>query len=137
MIYNTSMTQVVRRHSKYTEAVKLTLQQCGHATNAELTDDLRRDYPHLSDTTVHRITQRLIEDGLAQYAPNAVDGAMVFDANTAPHDHFECTHCAKVRDITVPTSCRQAIRQVIGKCRIDGSLTIVGVCDRCMKNDSA
>ncbi|PID31260.1 hypothetical protein CR983_02025 [Candidatus Saccharibacteria bacterium] len=121
-----------RRHSKYTEAVKYSLARAGHATNAQLADDLRRNYPHLSDTTVHRITQRLIEDGLAQYAPHAVDGAMVFDANTTAHDHFECAKCGMLRDIVVPDPVRDALGASINDCTLDGPLKIIGTCRDCM-----
>ncbi|MCB9820076.1 transcriptional repressor [Candidatus Nomurabacteria bacterium] len=125
-------TATKRRRSKYVESVRQSLAYFGHATNAQLADDLRRIYPHVSDTTVHRITQRLLEDGETQLAPNAADGAMVFDSNIDIHDHFECAKCEKLRDITVSTSCRESLRSTIGDCRLNGSLKIVGTCCECI-----
>lgn len=127
------MAVAIRRHSKYAEAVKRSLAYYGHATNAQMADDIRRSYPHLSDTTVHRITQRLVDDGLAQLAPNAVDGAMVFDSNLAPHDHFECAQCGRLSDISVPADARRQIHAAIGHCRLSGSLKIVGECCDCIE----
>jgi Fur family peroxide stress response transcriptional regulator len=124
--------KVVRRHSKYVDAIKVSLAHFGHATNAQLCDDLRSSYPHLSDTTVHRITQRLYEDGEIGFATLNQWGAMVYDANTAPHDHFYCESCDRLRDITLPKHTRQVILQSIGPCKISNSLKINGVCQTCI-----
>lgn len=126
------MSTITRRRSRYVSAVQQALKHFGHATNAELTDDLRRSYPHLSDTTVHRITQRLCEDGEIQLVAHDDDGAMIFDANTSVHDHFECSECGSLRDISVPIDARRSIRAVIGSCRLNGPLKIVGECHKCM-----
>lgn len=127
------MDTVVRRRSRYVSAVRQSLQYFGHATNAELTDDLRRSYPHLSDTTVHRITQRLLEDKEVQLVGHDETGAMIFDANTAAHDHFECSLCGQLYDISVPSSCRRDIRSTIGVCRLNGPLKVVGECKKCLE----
>lgn len=126
------MAIATRRRSKYADSVRSILTTYGHATNAQIARQLRQSYPDISDTTVHRITQRLVEDGEAQYAPNAADGSMLFDNNTSMHDHFECSICGELRDITIPTSGRNMIRQAIGDCRVDGPLKIVGTCCNCM-----
>lgn len=127
------MAIATRRRSKYADTIRSILATVGHATNAQLADILRQSYPDVSDTTVHRITQRLIEDGEVRYAPNATDGSMLFDTNTNTHDHFECSVCGELRDITIPASGRSILRQAIGDCRVDGSLKIVGTCCNCMK----
>lgn len=129
------MATVARRRSKYTDVVRRTLAYFGHATNAQITDDLRRSYPHISDTTVHRITQRLYEDGEVALAPHALDGAMVYDSNTTQHDHFRCQDCEKMRDIIVPVSCRKMMRVATGPCRLDGPLLIIGTCESCIESN--
>ncbi len=126
------MTIATRRKTKYVDTLQHSLAELGHATNSQLADELRRAYPNVSDTTVHRITQRLIDDGDAAYAPNRQDGSMLFDNNTSSHDHFECAKCGDLRDITIPASGRETIRAAIGDCRVDGSLKIVGTCCDCM-----
>lgn len=129
------MTIATRRKTRYTDALRNVLVMFGHATNAQLADELRRDFPSLSDTTVHRITQRMIEDGEIQYAPNAADGSKLFDSNVSEHDHFECAGCGELRDITISDAGRESIRQSIGDCRVDGSLKIVGTCCNCMTSN--
>lgn len=126
------MTIATRRRSKYADSIRHILSELGHATNAQVAAMLRRSYPHVSDTTVHRITQRLLIDGEVQHAPNASDGSMLFDSNITRHDHFECSVCGELRDISIPESGRDTIREAIGDCRVDGSLKIVGKCCGCM-----
>lgn len=126
------MNQRVRRRSKYTDAVKYSLTHFGHATNGQITDDLRRSYPHISDTTVHRITQRLHVGGEIGLAPHAWDGSMVYDADTTPHDHFRCESCDALRDIDIPQSCRASIGKVLGDDRLDGPLLVSGTCADCI-----
>lgn len=128
------MTVASRRHSKYSEAVHNSLAHFGHATNAQLADDLRRSYPHISDTTVHRVTHRLYEDGVIGFATLDRSGVMVYDARTSPHDHFYCEQCDKLRDISVSSACRSAIKQSIGPCELSESLKIVGRCRQCIDN---
>ena len=128
------MATVTRRKSKYTDAVKRSLKYFGHATNAQITDDLRRSYPHISDTTVHRITQRLYEDGKISMAPHDYGGAMVYDSHVTVHDHFRCHDCGRLRDIVVPAACRKMMRLATGPCRLDGPLLVVGTCESCIEN---
>lgn len=134
MIYNMAMQTPVRRKSKYVEAVKNSLEYFGHATNAQITDDLRRSYPHVSDTTIHRITQRLLEDGEIAQAPPAWDGSMVYDANIDQHDHFQCSQCDGLRDIVIPAAGRRSVRGAIAPCRLDGPLLIMGTCKDCLED---
>lgn len=122
------------RKSKYVQAVSSALARREHATNAQLADDLRVIYPDVSDTTVHRVTQRLVTAGECAKAPLAKCGSRRFDAKIEPHDHFECSDCGRLRDINLSDEFREEIRASIGGCRIEGSLTIQGVCQQCLTN---
>ena len=122
------------RHTKYTKAVTEVLRQKGHATNAELLQDLRCEYPELSSTTVHRITSRMIERGEVQLAPSGKGNVRRFDANIQAHDHFVCEICDMLRDAQLGQIIRPAIETAIGdNCSISGSLTVAGVCKNCAK----
>ena len=122
-----------RRRSKYVEAVKVSLRHFSHATNAQICDDLRNLYPHLSDTTVHRITQRLYEDGEIGFALLDRYGAMVYDYRTLPHDHFYCEYCDQLQDMRLPAECRDSIARAIEPCVMGESIKIVGTCQACRK----
>lgn len=122
---------VARRETKYTLALRSASHRLGHATNAELAEELRIKFPYVSDTTVHRVSQRLCEDGELQLAPKALDGSVRYDTNSQPHDHFACGSCDSLRDIQVPLACRALIQHQLGGCLVSGPLTITGICQRC------
>lgn len=120
-----------RRETKYTCAIKAALDRLGHATNAELAHAVRAEYPLVSDTTIHRVTQRFYDDGECIEAPKSADGATRYDANTVFHDHFMCESCGAMRDIAIPVEVRQTIEADLDGCCLNGSLTIVGECKKC------
>lgn len=123
------------RKSKYTELIRASLLRRGHATNTQIADDVRVAYPLVSDTTIHRVTQRLVTRGQCGLAPIAHCGSRRFDATPTAHDHFECSRCGDLRDITISASFRGELRQEVGDCSANGPLTIQGVCRKCLKNE--
>lgn len=120
------------RTTKYCRAIALYLHAAGHASNAQILDYLRREFPDLSATTVHRATTRLVQRGELAYAPAAPDGSMRFDNNIHPHDHFMCTVCGQLRDTTIGTAIKPQLENALGEdCEISGNLTIGGICKQC------
>ncbi len=122
-----------RRTTKYVTEVKRVVFLRGHATNAEILDELRVTYPKLSATTVHRVSQRLYEDGELGRGPKSLDGSVRYDANVDRHDHFMCTMCGQVRDVSIPQACLSIIKCNVEDCSISGPLTVSGVCNSCKK----
>lgn len=92
---------VTLRQTKYCRSLEGILASKGHATNAQLLDALRANYPDVSATTVHRATARLARRGIIAYAPTDHDGSMQYDANVIPHDHFQCSACGMLRDTDI------------------------------------
>ena len=132
MIYNKNMTQIVsRRITKYTDSILSILCQLQHATNAEIASRLRELYSNVSDTTVHRITQRLQSDGIIGLAPASRQGCLRYDFSPESHDHFICSECDSLQDIKVPDSVRRQIERQLDGCCFDGPLVITGVCQQC------
>ena len=132
MIYNKNMTQIVsRRITKYTDSILSILCQLQHATNAEIASRLRELYSNVSDTTVHRITQRLQSDGVIGLAPASRQGCLRYDFSPESHDHFICSECDSLQDIKVPDSVRCQIECQLDGCCFDGPLVITGVCQQC------
>lgn len=128
------MTQTInRRMTKYTNDIVNILREKQHATNAEIAQQLRLLYPEVSDTTVHRVTQRLQEDGVIGLAPKTQHGCLRYDTLPHLHDHFVCSNCDNLRDITISDDVREQIKCQIGDCLFDGSLTIAGTCKECQK----
>lgn len=121
------------RQTKYHNAIKTALVRVGHASNNDLLRELKKIYPELSATTVHRATARLASRGEIGIAPSRKDGSMRYDANLKPHDHFICNSCDILRDTDVKGQITPILEASIGDCQISGRLTIGGVCKNCMK----
>ena len=131
------MTQPIRRESKYTSLVRDCIAQLGHATHAEIIAYCTKQYPQVSATTIHRITQRLVEDGEVALAPKTQAGDKRFDARTEPHDHFCCSSCDCLVDIDCPPACREMLQQQVCDCTIDGPIMVCGMCKECACCDKA
>ena len=101
------MTQIVsRRITKYTDSILSILCQLQHATNAEIASRLRESYSNVSDTTVHRITQRLQGDGVIGLAPASKQGCLRYDFSPESHDHFICSELCRSEERRVGKECR-------------------------------
>jgi Fur family peroxide stress response transcriptional regulator len=129
MIYNSVMQAV--RETKYTQAIIDVLTELGHGTNSDIALKLRKSYPEVSDTTVHRVTARLAERAQIGSGPRDLNGNLRYDANTEPHDHFICTGCKGIRDIDIANEILPVVQEALGGCGIDGRLEIKGLCTRC------
>jgi len=121
-----------QRQTKYCLAIKQRLKSMGHATNAELLSDLRKEFPELSATTIHRATARLESRGCITIAPSCCDGSMRYDANIEPHDHFQCTMCGLIKDVNVKNKVIPVLESNISNCIISGQLLINGKCNNCI-----
>lgn len=126
---------VLPRKTKYCTEIKKILSDMGHATNYELLQELKKSFPELSATTVHRATARLCDRSEIAEAPSAKDGSKRYDANTTPHDHFLCVKCDLLRDADIRDKVIPILESSMDDCRISGSLTVSGVCKSCMKLD--
>lgn len=112
-----------------TRIVQQKLQQMKHATNQQLHLAVLSEMPHLSLTSVHRITKRLIENNMASsFMSN--DGNVVIDARVDAHNHFNCLVCGGVIDIDLDESVKSSIQNQIDS-NIIGALTINGTCGLC------
>ena len=124
------------RQTKYCTAILEVLGGCGHATNLELLTALRRTYPGLSATTVHRATQRLATRGKIAVAPPTKDGSTRYDANLRAHDHFLCSDCGVLMDTDIKDKVVPILQDSIAGCNVSGRLTISGICKLCDKGVS-
>ncbi len=131
MVYIKSMLKPSSRNTKYSDAIISFLQSAGHATNTDVLEALRADFPDLSATTVHRATARLCGQGKIADAPNDAHGNLRYDANTAPHHHFYCGCCDTLRDIQLSAQTLREIEQELGGCKLSGQLLITGNCKEC------
>lgn len=126
-------TSVRPRQTKYKQAIKASLDKLGHATNNDLLLVLQKTFPELSATTVHRATAGMAARGEIGIGPKDRSGAMRYDSNIRPHDHFNCSNCDILRDADIKQDIAPIIEKSIGDCRISGRLVIAGICKNCIK----
>lgn len=126
-------TTITERQTKYCLAIEELLKELGHATNAQLLEAIRMQFPDVSATTVHRATARLASRGKIAVAPTMIDGSMRYDANITPHDHFMCSNCGVLRDTDIKAQVKPILETEIGDCTISGRLTVSGLCKKCTK----
>ncbi len=107
------------------------LKKLGHATNQDLAIEAHKKMPGISATTVHRITNRLVEAGMASYAP-INDGIKVLDANVSLHDHFVCRACKRIIDIALTPELIDGIQEQIPGKLVRNSIVITGLCEQCI-----
>lgn len=119
------------RQTKYCRRISDVLAKVGHATNAELLEILRGEFPGVSATTVHRATTRLAARGVIAIAPPAPDGSMRYDGDTSPHDHFACSNCGIIRDAHVTERVISILQEEIADCNVSSNLVINGICNTC------
>ncbi len=130
---NVATTQ---RQTKYCQAIEDLLASMGHATNSELLVELRKTYPNLCATTVHRATSRLATRGLIAIAPPSRDGSTCYDTNVIPHDHFLCISCGMRRDTNINYKVTPILESSMDDCHISGRLTISGLCKQCKEKNT-
>ena len=128
------MQIVEQRNTKYVDAVKDALERLGHATNNEIIAEIRKNYPEVSATTIHRVTSRLLERGVIARAPKCADGSERFDIRTERHHHFMCSQCDRLCDVDNSTQAKQAmatLKALVEDCKIAGTVTMTGICNNC------
>lgn len=121
------------RQSKYCLQIAAIINEIGHASNVQILQILQQRYPDVSATTVHRATARLASRGELGIAPNDLNGAMRYDANTQPHDHFLCASCGMLKDVDIADQVAKLLQQTIAGCGASGRITISGTCKQCSK----
>ncbi len=122
--------KTAQRITPQTMAVLDVARRFGHCSNHQILIEVRKKFPMLTATTVHRITNRLVGNGLLANGPQ-INGVQLIDANTLPHDHFMCSACDGIKDIAINKSVRASIQKELGIKRLPKSLTIYGDCDTC------
>lgn len=119
------------RESRYCDIVRVSLVRLGHATNAMLLREVRKTYPRVSATTIHRVTARLAARGELMPSPANLQGAMRYETNKAAHDHFMCTVCGKLHDIDIANEVTKLFEEKLLDCRPSGRVVVSGTCGTC------
>ncbi|NJK72743.1 MAG: transcriptional repressor [Synechococcaceae cyanobacterium SM2_3_60] len=83
-----------QRYAVYTNL----LGRCDHPTAEQILQDLNQDAPTSSQATVYSSLQALRDVGLVREV-RLDAGICRYDANMAPHHHFQCQSCGHIEDV--------------------------------------
>lgn len=108
-----------------------------HPTAAWLYDELRKEFPHLSQGTVYR-NLNILADQKRIKILNTGSGFAHFDADTSVHNHVICTRCGRVDDVCMTSDIRQEREaSSVSGYRIDSHrLDFFGLCPDCQNLES-
>lgn len=125
-----------RRYSKQRELIRRSLQsRTDHPSAEMLYQNLKPQEPSLSLGTVYRNLNQLVADGHALRMSFHSDR---YDANTAEHPHFYCTHCHKLYDLDLPVD--EMLDQIVSGAghRVERhDLIFRGTCSACVERGAA
>lgn len=127
-----------RNSRQRTALLELLKSTKSHPTALWIYDELRKEFPDLSQGTVYRNLSVLAEQGLVQVLRSGSSFDR-FDADTSAHYHVICTECGKVDDVkmkadaAIETEAAGATGYRISGHRLD----FYGVCSECQKKNTA
>ncbi len=125
-----------RKYSRQREAIRQFLAgRTDHPTADTIYTSLREEYPNLSLGTVYRNLAVLADMGEIQRINTGI-GPERYDGRVSEHQHFICTRCGRVFDVTSANT-DELIRIAAGSCpgKIDFCTTnFYGICDDCQED---
>ena len=107
-----------------------------HPSTDQICAAVRRQHPHVSLATVHRILEQFCEVGEARKVTLLHDVAR-YDGNVEPHHHVLCVRCRRVQDVVIP-DVDKLLEDIptLGQFAVLGcSLEINALCKRCQSAD--
>lgn len=122
------------RQTKYTAAVVEATAILKHATTGQILGIVQQIYPEVSETTIRRVADRLLERGVLGSAPKTIDGCERYDTDTTLHHHFLCDTCSHLCNIADSDQVQASVallKSLNKHCHIAGAITLQGLCREC------
>jgi Fur family peroxide stress response transcriptional regulator len=109
-----------------------------HPSAEDICATVRKQLPHISLATVHRILEQFCEAGEARKVTPLHESAR-YDGHAEPHHHVVCVQCKQIRDIEMPAADKLIEGTTsLGEFAVLGcSLEINALCRRCRTNQAA
>lgn len=98
-----------------------------HFTVDDLYNEMKREIPNLSRTTIYNTVELFTERGLLKKL-NSKYNSRIFDNNLLPHGHFICEKCHRVMDVNITDMKYDFLEDVIIN---EQEITLSGVCSKC------
>lgn len=109
-----------------------------HPTADEVYEEIVKEHPNVSRTTVYRNLQRLCESGEIQKI-EVPDGADRFDRNCLRHYHAKCSRCGHIVDVDMDYiyDMEKRIADTHGFAFTGYDIIFKGVCPDCQSTTTA
>lgn len=107
-----------------------------HPTVQEVYSLAKSKYPNISQATVYRNVNKLVEENKVLRLPETDSEGYHYDINTMPHNHLVCNSCGKIIDI-FDNDYEKNIKRIESNnsVKITKSLLILeGICSKCLEN---
>ena len=108
-----------------------------HPTADLIWEQVRREAPELSRTTVYRVLETLVNIGIARRTCHP-DAVTRYELNAGQHHHLVCLRCGKMVDVEEPSlnQLRLPEGRLTGFQIADYSVQFRGTCLECRKEDA-
>ena len=108
-----------------------------HPSADMIYEDVHRNIPTLSRTTIYNTLRTFVEKGLVT-AITIEENEVHYDADISLHGHFKCTACGTLYDIEIDLlhvdKRLLASRKINGHLITEKHLYFKGICKKCQKN---
>src|SRR3954453_4042198 len=103
-----------------------------HASVDEVTNEVVKEFPHVSVPTVYSALELLSDLGFARRGTVA-PGAVLYDPHTDDHHHLVCRSCHAVIDVEVDVDTAPAMAEAEGRgfAPDRAELVVTGLCEDC------
>ena len=88
----------VQRNTVQRQIITNVLQRLKHPTVLEVNDEVQKDHPTISKTTIYRNLRQMDQEGIIWQIWIQGD-AERYDTNPTPHYHFKCKGCGNIYDM--------------------------------------
>ncbi len=113
--------------------MKYLLEHFTHPTVEDIFNDLYKEIPTLSKTTIYN-TLKLFSERNAVILLNIEEKNIHYDGDTRPHTHFRCIKCGKIFDLPLNENINFANEHFDGFEVIDTQVYHKGFCPNCREN---
>ena len=125
----------MERHTVQRQIILTVLQKMStHPTIEEVYEEIQKEHPAISKTTVYRNLRQLAKEGIIRQV-SLPDGLERYDRLTTQHHHFKCQKCGGIYDVEIEylEGINGSIQERYGFEVDRHDVVFTGVCLKCKK----
>lgn len=114
--------------------MELLIEDNAHPCVYEIYEQAKAQMPDISRATVYNIFNELEELGAIKKLDYVMGSCSRYDTNIQPHDHFNCTECGQMVDISKDPCANDIDHNKLSGFKIEKcQVTFYGICPDCQK----